>query len=321
MWARLCSSINTGVLHRAQFLHFAFSEKGVTLKFVFRLAAVLAAGSILAACSGGMQNTVLPRTQNAMPRTDTSHVGSSLHAYCPGHDTITCGSGMLPTPSGLTTSKTNGHDRHAQFAVVVGGWGCPDGLLDIGSATVNGVTTTTCEDTSSGGDSGSSTGSGSVVCGITNPVTGQSGCGNTCIVTSTGYSTCGTKVALIPPAPGDPCDGSQLTLGSQWPVNTTDKADEVVNIDALQANNANGVPEIAGWEYVMGNGTAYIQGNAGFKTFWTGLAESIPVLGPLIANLDSGGIVPVSSNEAGQILNYISGHSGKSGSCFTSSLG
>lgn len=128
-------------------------------------------------------------------------------------------------------------------------------------------------------------------------------------------------VALIPPAPGTPCDGSQLQLGSQWPVNTTDYNDEVTNIIAIQANNLNGAPEIAGWEYVVGNNRAvYIQGNPQFKTFWTSVAESVPGLGPVVQNFDTGGIVQVNSSLASQIQNYVAGHNGKNGSCFTRGL-
>lgn len=126
-------------------------------------------------------------------------------------------------------------------------------------------------------------------------------------------------VSLIPPAPGDACDGSQLTLGSQWPVNTTDSGHEVKDIIAMSANNAADVPEIAGWEYLTPDG-GYIQGNPSMKTFWTSLAESIPTIGSLIQNLDSGGIVSANSSQASQITNYIRGHNGKAGSCFTHAL-
>lgn len=171
------------------------------------------------------------------------------------------------------------------------------------------------------GDCGSGPGSGS-------PTGGGGGSGGpiSCYVAArSSYSSLcstggGRVISLIPPAPGEACDGSQLTLGSQWPVNTSSYDNEVVNIDALQANDANNDPGIAGWEYTLGNGTVEIQGNTSFKTFWTSLGESIPGLGSLIQNFDSGGIVPINSAQAGQITNYIFSHNGKSGSCFTSSL-
>lgn len=128
-------------------------------------------------------------------------------------------------------------------------------------------------------------------------------------------------VATIPPSAGQGCDGSQLTLGSQWPVNTTDYAHEVVNIDALSANDNNGNPGIAGWVYETGNGDWYVQGATDFTTFWAGLAKSIPGIGAVIQNLDSSdAIIPASSSAATQIINYFNSHDGKAGSCFSGHL-
>jgi hypothetical protein len=88
----------------------------------------------------------------------------------------------------------------------------------------------------------------------------------------------------------------------------------------MQADNANGSTEIAGWIYVLGSGAEYVQGNAAMKTFWTAVAESIPAIGPIIQNFDSGGIVNINSSQGSQITDYVNGHNGKTGTCFTGSL-
>lgn len=128
-------------------------------------------------------------------------------------------------------------------------------------------------------------------------------------------------LSRIPPQPGMGCDGSQLTLGSQWPVNTTDYNHEVVNIIALQATDDNGLYGIAGYVYITGDGDQFVQGAPGFKTFWTALASSVPVIGAFVQNLDStSAIVPVGSSTSTQIVNYFLSHNGKAGSCFTKQL-
>lgn len=130
-------------------------------------------------------------------------------------------------------------------------------------------------------------------------------------------------VALLNPTPGEICDSSQLALGSQWPVDTTNYANEVTNIYALSAKNASGDPGIAGWMYQVGGptGPMYISGNPAFKTFWTALGEGVPGIGPFISSFDDGTvIVPANSSQASQLNNYFTSHGGKVGSCFTKSL-
>ncbi|MBV8636762.1 MAG: hypothetical protein JO322_01630 [Candidatus Eremiobacteraeota bacterium] len=158
------------------------------------------------------------------------------------------------------------------------------------------------------------------LCGEDPTIGGSNANGNSLAGLTGNLCNPGVCVTVIPPTPGQTCDGSQLALGSQWPVNSTGYDNEVVNIYALAAVNANSVAEIAGWYYVLGNATAYIQGNPAFKTFWTGLAESIPTVGPFVQNLDSGGIISVTSSQASQIINYFNSRSGAAGSCFSQGL-
>jgi hypothetical protein len=128
------------------------------------------------------------------------------------------------------------------------------------------------------------------------------------------------SVALLKPVAGQTCWGSPGALGDQFPVGTSDYADEIVNISAIQANNSTGTPDIVGWEYMTGNGDIYIQENMSFKSFWTGMAEATPAIGPFVSVMDSGGISTLNSSNGTTIMNYTEQHKGQIGSCFTGNL-
>ncbi len=175
-----------------------------------------------------------------------------------------------------------------------------------------------CVPTPSGG--GGPTGPGCPYnCGGSGGTGGSGGC----IMYPNSPGCGGGPVALMPPKLGQGCDGSQLQLGSQWPVNTKNYANEVTNIFPLVASDANGAPGIVGWLYQVGgpSGPMYVQGNSGTKTFWTSLAEGLPILGPLVSSFDDGTvIVPTTSSQSNEVRNYFYSHNGQAGSCFTGSL-
>ena len=89
-----------------------------------------------------------------------------------------------------------------------------------------------------------------------------------------------------------------MAVGGQYPGNTTDYDHEVVNIYPVFANDQTGIPEVVAWEYVMGSGSMYIQGNQKFQNFWDNVAIAIL---PFANALESGGISSMNSTQANEI--------------------
>jgi hypothetical protein len=129
-----------------------------------------------------------------------------------------------------------------------------------------------------------------------------------------------TPVALRSPTPGANCWASPGTLGDNLPANSSGSSTEITNIFPIFANNSAGAPDVLAWMYVTQSGD-WLQENPQFSAFWSSLAASVPVLGTLASALSSGGIVQTSSSQWTAVMNYVNGHNGYIGSCFTSSLG
>jgi hypothetical protein len=128
-------------------------------------------------------------------------------------------------------------------------------------------------------------------------------------------------VALRSPHPGDQCYGSTLALGDNYPVNTTDAGHSINNILPLTATNQSGATDVLGWEYSEQNGSVYFQGNPNFQDFLSNATAAIPLVGPLAAAFENGGIVPLNSTQMKNLINYANAHGGKLGSaCFNSNL-
>uniref|UniRef100_E6Q1G9 Uncharacterized protein n=1 Tax=mine drainage metagenome TaxID=410659 RepID=E6Q1G9_9ZZZZ len=113
-----------------------------------------------------------------------------------------------------------------------------------------------------------------------------------------------------------------MELGDEYPNvkgTTTDYAHEVVNIFPVFANNQTGNEGVVAWEYTMGAGNMYIQGNQAFQGFWQNLAAGAF---PPAAAFESGGFSGMDSNQAQQIASYAASHHGYIGktTCFTKSL-
>ncbi len=183
---------------------------------------------------------------------------------------------------------------------------------------------------SGGGGGGSGGGSGGG-CGIfiatsVNPLfrvapnpcnPGGGGGGPTpCYANGQGGTPC---VAMRQPTKGAVCDGSPTEIGDQYPGTTTTYADEIVNIFPVFANNQTGNEDVVAWEYTMGAGNMYIQGNQAFQGFWQNFAAG--AFGPAAA-FESGGISGMNSDQASQVNSYAASHHGYVGTtaCFSNNL-
>ncbi len=126
-------------------------------------------------------------------------------------------------------------------------------------------------------------------------------------------------IAMRQPTSGAPCYGSPAELGDQYPGSTTDYAHEIVNIFPVFSNNQTGNEDVVAWEYTMGGGNMYIQGNQSFQGFWQDLAAG--AFGPASA-FESGGISGMNSDQANQISKYAASHHGYVGTtaCFAHNL-
>jgi len=150
-----------------------------------------------------------------------------------------------------------------------------------------------------------------------NPCGGGGGGGFTpCYTNGQGGTPC---VAMRQPTKGAVCDGSPTEIGDQYPGNTTTYADEIVNIFPVFANNQTGNEDVVAWEYTMGAGNMYIQGNQAFQGFWQNLAAG--AFGPAAA-FESGGISGMNSDQASQVNSYAASHHGYVGTtaCFSNNL-
>ena len=126
-------------------------------------------------------------------------------------------------------------------------------------------------------------------------------------------------IAMRQPTSGAPCYGSPVELGDQYPGTTKDYAHEIVNIFPVFANNQTGNEDVVAWEYTMGAGNMYIQGNQSFQGFWQDLTAG--AFGTAAA-FESGGISGMNSNQASQVEKYAASHHGSVGTtaCFSHNL-
>lgn len=131
------------------------------------------------------------------------------------------------------------------------------------------------------------------------------------------------QIAVRTPVSGANCLGSSLTLGDNWPINTTDTNHMVVNILALVFTQSGGGTSTWAWLYTEQGGTVYIQENASYRSAFEGFVSGIPALagvGAALAN-GHGGVVPISSSDGQAVLNDWRAQSGqKAGSCFKAPL-
>ena len=67
-------------------------------------------------------------------------------------------------------------------------------------------------------------------------------------------------------------------------------------------------------------GGEYIQENMGFQAFWGQLFQAIPALSGVASALNVGGIAPINSSTQQTVQNYLNGHNGQVGSCFSGPL-
>ena len=114
-----------------------------------------------------------------------------------------------------------------------------------------------------------------------------------------------------------------LTLGDNWPIDSTDANHMVVNIYGLVFTQSGGGTSTWAWLYTEQGGSNYIQENASYRSAFEGFVSGIPALSGLASALANGhgGVVPISSSDGQAILNNWRSQPGKkAGSCFKASL-
>lgn len=127
-------------------------------------------------------------------------------------------------------------------------------------------------------------------------------------------------IARRSPVQGAQCMGSTATLGDNLPAQTSDSGHEIVDIDAIWADNGSGTREVVGWTYVTPDGLWVEENPRAAGDFWQQLAKNVPVVGGIASILDRGGFAQENSNEWNLIAGYAHGHNGYSASCFTKPL-
>ena len=172
-----------------------------------------------------------------------------------------CGSGSTQTAVPATGVHEAGNARHAQDLVL-----CADGTYaDV------------CVNTPPGTSGGGGTGSGNP-----SPTNGDTGDGG-------GGAPVSKTVALLPPAPGLPCWGSDqagLVLDNQLPLGSTGKNNDVNNIyylyepSTLSGSGFVGGRVVVGWIAVTAN-NYFIISNGKDGNLIHNLAQQVPILGQI----------------------------------------
>jgi len=289
--------------------------------------ALIALASLLAACSSGTtgmlpanpQTQSLAQTPNRAADAATSGGGMHATAHTPNGNTLLLGVNPAAGQSPIGATPVGNFGSGIGMARAMADQGPPSSCTSTGTCTTcpNGSQGDICEGGTGGGynpDPPPPDGGGGGI-----PCQGQCGGGGRGPVTPCSKTNIKACVALRNPTAGAACWGSPGELGDNLPVSSVSSATEITDILPIEANNAAGAPDIAGWLYETQAGD-WLQENPTFTDFWDTLAKQVPVLGPLASAMSNGGMVQANSSQWSSVTSYVNGHDGSIGQCFSQPL-